>query len=181
MDGHGELMHPHHRFIGFWKDGMVIGKGRYVFPNSGCQQIGEYLATAAMTDEKLPEDEDSKIIPRWKATLIEPLSEEAKQIGITPTLVEDKGREIKTLEVDGSEMKQVADDEVEDNKVDRLEDVDHTEVEGNPEDTGKTDNEDDDDDVGTTVNNNEEEESEVMKPEAAADEEQDDQEEDNDI
>ncbi|XP_018651571.1 hypothetical protein Smp_190140 [Schistosoma mansoni] len=24
MNGYGELVHPHHRFIGFWRDGMVI-------------------------------------------------------------------------------------------------------------------------------------------------------------
>ncbi|CAH8653623.1 unnamed protein product [Dicrocoelium dendriticum] len=78
MNGHGELIHSHHRYIGIWKDGMVYGKGRYVFPHLNCQQTGEYLVTPAKEEEKLPGDEENKLIPRWKAHKIERLSEESE-------------------------------------------------------------------------------------------------------
>ncbi|THD24755.1 Radial spoke head 1 [Fasciola hepatica] len=78
MDGFGELVHCNYKFIGFWKDGIVLGKGRYVFPHLNCQQTGEYLATPASTEEKAPDDAEGKLIPRWKASQIEKLSDEAR-------------------------------------------------------------------------------------------------------
>ncbi|TPP67076.1 hypothetical protein FGIG_11991 [Fasciola gigantica] len=56
----------------------VLGKGRYVFPHLNCQQTGEYLATPASTEEKAPDDAEGKLIPRWKASQIEKLSDEAR-------------------------------------------------------------------------------------------------------
>ncbi|KAA0196443.1 Radial spoke head 1 [Fasciolopsis buskii] len=78
MDGFGELIHCNYKYIGFWKDGMVLGKGRYVFPHLNCQQTGEYLATPATTEERAPDDVEGKLIPRWKASQLEKLCDEAK-------------------------------------------------------------------------------------------------------
>ncbi|KER25461.1 hypothetical protein T265_07084 [Opisthorchis viverrini] len=78
IDGFGELIHESHKYIGFWKDGMVMGRGRYVFPKLECQQTGEYLATPAKDEERLPEDDADKLIPRWKAQKLERLVEEVK-------------------------------------------------------------------------------------------------------
>ncbi|CAL8067975.1 unnamed protein product [Calicophoron daubneyi] len=78
MDGFGELIHTNHKFSGFWKDGMVMGKGKYTFPHLNCQQTGEYLATPAAAEERAPDDEENKLLPRWKASAIERISEEAK-------------------------------------------------------------------------------------------------------
>lgn len=40
MDGHGELVHPHHRFIGTWKDGMVMD----ILPH-----VSNFLSTYVIT------------------------------------------------------------------------------------------------------------------------------------
>ncbi|RTG81094.1 uncharacterized protein DC041_0011655 [Schistosoma bovis] len=175
MDGHGELVHPHHRFIGTWKDGMVIGKGRYIFQNSSCQQMGEYLTTSALSDDKV-EEEESKTIPRWKATMIEPLSEEAKH---SLTNLKGTGKPTQeTSEEDKAKVKQTDDNGDNDNQTEPNGDNDidrseHGEVD--QQDVIRTDDSKDDDDI---TENKSAVENEVPKPQGTVEEEQEDEDDD---
>ncbi|KAA3679465.1 uncharacterized protein DEA37_0011012 [Paragonimus westermani] len=73
------------------KNHQVVGKGRYLFPHLSCQQTGEYLVTPAKDDEKTADDVDNKMIPRWKASKIENISDEAKA-AIGEIMTSDPGK-----------------------------------------------------------------------------------------
>ncbi|BHF84419.1 Radial spoke head 1 [Sparganum proliferum] len=77
MDGWGELIHEKYRFVGIWKNGKLLGKGKYIFDKLNCQQIGEYVLTPAAPEEKRPDDEGDNItISRWKGQSIEKITED---------------------------------------------------------------------------------------------------------
>ncbi|XP_060577764.1 radial spoke head 1 homolog isoform X2 [Ruditapes philippinarum] len=66
-DGHGELVHANHKYVGVFREDRPMGKGKYVF-DIGCEQHGEYLGIEQDKEEKGEEDEGQvNIISKWKA------------------------------------------------------------------------------------------------------------------
>nr|VZI13056.1 unnamed protein product [Spirometra erinaceieuropaei] len=76
--GDGKAILPNHdTFVGIWKNGKLLGKGKYIFDKLNCQQIGEYVLTPAAPEEKRPDDEGDNItISRWKGQSIEKITED---------------------------------------------------------------------------------------------------------
>ncbi|XP_070201300.1 radial spoke head 1 homolog isoform X2 [Littorina saxatilis] len=67
-DGHGELIHANHKYVGTFKDNRMEGKGKYVF-DIGCEQHGEYVPIEQGEKEEKGDDEEPQaiIISKWKA------------------------------------------------------------------------------------------------------------------
>ncbi|XP_053408505.1 radial spoke head 1 homolog isoform X2 [Mercenaria mercenaria] len=69
-DGHGELVHANHKYVGVFKEDRPMGKGKYVF-DIGCEQHGEYLGIEQDKEEKGDDDEaQPNIISKWKAGIV---------------------------------------------------------------------------------------------------------------
>lgn len=66
-EGHGELVHKNHRFVGKFKEDKPLGPGKYIF-DIGCMQTGDYILVEQIAEEKGGhEEEEVKVIPKWKA------------------------------------------------------------------------------------------------------------------
>lgn len=66
-EGHGELIHANHKYVGVFKDDKPMGKGKYVF-DIGCEQHGEYIPIEQEKEDKGDDEEPSaNIVPKWKA------------------------------------------------------------------------------------------------------------------
>lgn len=66
-DGHGELIHANHKYVGVFKEDRPSGKGKYVF-DIGCEQHGEYIGIEQEKEDKGEEDEPQpNIVSKWKA------------------------------------------------------------------------------------------------------------------